>query len=435
MARDPHYGCHDDVMAEYRTVADAYLGSNDFWLKPLDARNDAFAAMRHETKHGDGMCFHEELSVIEGGIRGPGFWSAVTYDDIKEVNRKADLFSSAAGITLGEQPPETLEFFGSMIVMDNPRHAKFRMLVQKGFTPKMVAAIEESVKVRAKRLVTAAKDKKAAGESIDFVESFAAPLPLQIICDMLGVPEDDEQQIFDWTNTILGAGDPEFAMDLDGLIMGAAGMFDYAQALGESRLLDPTDDIASTLMHAEVDGERLTAAEFGSFFILLAVAGNETTRNAISWGMHQLTQHPDQRELLRANFDDMALPAADEIVRWASPVIHMRRTANEDVQIGRAKIAAGEKVVMWYWSGNRDEDHFPDGHRFDITRSNTKDMEGYGAGGPHFCLGANLARREIQVIYDEIFRELPDLEITGEPDRLVSGFINGIKRMPCDFSV
>ncbi len=176
-------------------------------------------------------------------------------------------------------------------------------------------------------------------------------------------------------------------MDLDGLIMGAAGMFDYAQQLGESRLSTPTDDIASILMHAEVDGQRLTPAEFGSFFILLAVAGNETTRNAISWGMHQLTHNPDQRELLRDNFDDMALTAADEIVRWASPVIHMRRTANEDVEVGNTKIAAGEKVVMWYWSGNRDEDYFPDGHRFDITRPNTKDMEGYGAGGPHFCLG------------------------------------------------
>jgi cytochrome P450 len=283
--------------------------------------------------------------------------------------------------------------------------------------------------------VAAAKQQKADGASIDFVESFAAPLPLQIICDMLGVPEEDEQQIFDWTNVILGAGDPDFAMDLDSLITGAAGMFEYAQQLGESRLSTPTDDIASILMHAEVDGQRLTPAEFGSFFILLAVAGNETTRNAISWGMHQLTHNPDQRELLRNNFDAMSLTAADEIVRWSSPVMHMRRTANEDVQVGNTKVAAGEKVVMWYWSGNRDEDVFPDGHSFDITRPNTKDMEGYGAGGPHFCLGANLARREIQVMYDEIFRQLPDLEITGEPERLVSGFINGIKRMPCEFSV
>ena len=422
-------------MPEYRTVMDAQLGDTQFWTKPLDERDAAFAAMREESKHGDGMCFHEEISVIEGGVTGPGFWSAVTYDDIKEVNRKADLFSSAGGITLGEQAPEIVEFFGSMIAMDNPRHAKFRMLVQKGFTPKTVAAIEESVKMRAKKLVVAAKEKAGRGEPVDFVESFAAPLPLQIICDMLGVPEEDEQQIFDWTNIILGAGDPDFTVDLEGLILGSSAMFEYAQELGESRLRTPTDDIASILMHAEVDGQRLTISEFGSFFILLAVAGNETTRNAISWGMHQLTHHPDQRELLRNNYAEMSLTAADEIVRWASPVIHMRRLANEDTRVGNTEIAAGEKVVMWYWSGNRDEDYFPDGHTFDITRPNTKDMEGYGAGGPHFCLGANLARREIQVMYDEIFRELPDLQITGEPARLESAFINGIKRMPCEFSV
>ena len=419
-------------MPTHRTVDDIHLGDNEFWRRPLAERHDAFAALRRESRDGTGMCFHEEISVIEGGVRGPGFWSAVTYDDVRAINRNPFVFSSAAGITLGEQPPETLEFFGSMIVMDDPRHAKFRLLVQKGFTPKTVAGVEESVRTRARRLVEAAKE---TGGSCDFVEQFAAPLPLQVICDMLGVPSEDEHQILTWTNMILGAGDPDFALDLEGLIVSAAAMFEYAQALGEDRLHSPRDDITSILMHAEVDGQRLTPAEFGSFFILLAVAGNETTRNAISWGMHQLTQHPDQRDLLRANYADLALQAADEIVRWSSPVIHMRRIAKEDIEIGRTKIAAGEKVVMWYWSGNRDEHHFADPARFDITRPNTKDMAGYGAGGPHFCLGANLARREIQVMFDEIFRELPDLEITGEPDRLVSAFINGVKRMPCEFTV
>jgi cytochrome P450 len=419
-------------MPAHRTVDDIQLGNDDFWIRPLDERDTAFASLRTESADGDGMCFHEEQTVIEGGVAGPGFWSAVTYDDVRAINRTPRVFSSAAGITLGEQAPETLEFFGSMIVMDDPRHAKFRMLVQKGFTPKMVAMVEESVRTRARALVEAAKE---VGGACDFVERFAAPLPLQVICDMLGVPPEDEQQIFDWTNMILGAGDPEFTTDLEGLILAASGMFDYAQALGERRLADPADDITSTLMHAEVDGQRLTPSEFGSFFILLAVAGNETTRNAISWGMHQLTHHPDQRRLLQDHYADMALPAADEIVRWASPVIHMRRTANEDVEVGRTRISAGDKVVMWYWSANRDGAHFADGHLFDITRANAKDMAGYGAGGPHFCLGANLARREIQVMYDEIFRELPDLEITGEPDRLVSAFINGVKRMPCEFTV
>lgn len=376
------------------------------------------------------MCFHEERSVIEGGVLGPGFWSAVTYDDIRAISRNPQVFSSALGITLGEQPPDTLEFFGSMIVLDDPRHAKFRLLVQKGFTPKTVATVEASVRTRARALVDAAKDLREC----DFVEHFAAPLPLQVICDMLGVPEADENMILDWTNKILGAGDPDFALDLDGLILAAAGMFEYAQALGQERLLHPTDDITSILMHAEVDGQRLTTAEFGSFFILLAVAGNETTRNAISWGLHQLTAHPDQRRQLQSDFGALAPAAAEEIVRWASPVIHMRRTANEDVDVNGTRVGAGEKVVMWYWSGNRDDAVFPDPATFDIHRPNAKDMAGYGAGGPHFCLGANLARREIQVMFDELFSGLPDIEATGEPDRLVSGFINGIKRMPCAFT-
>jgi cytochrome P450 len=406
------------------------LGHNDFWTKSLDEPNTAFAQLRQENTEGAGMCFHEELSVIEGGTAGLGFWSAVSYDDIRQINRTPHAFSSAAGITLGEAPPETLQFFGSMIVLDDPRHAKMRMLVQKGFTPKTVARIEESVRARAKDLVAKAKEM---GEC-DFVEQLAAPLPLGVICDMLGVPPEDEQQIFDWTNLILGAGDPDFTMDLHELILGAAAMFDDAQALSEERLKNPTDDIASILMHAEVDGERLTAAEFGSFFILLAVAGNETTRNAISWGMHQLHNHPDQKAQLRDNYAELSMPAAEEIVRWASPVLHMRRNANFDIQVGNTMIREGEKVVMWYWSGNRDENVFTNGHTFDINRANSKEHEGYGAGGPHFCLGANLARREIQVMFDEIFTQIPNIAITGEPDRLVSGFINGIKRMPCSTS-
>jgi cytochrome P450 len=187
-------------------------------------------------------------------------------------------------------------------------------------------------------------------------------------------------------------------------------------------------------MHAEVEGQRLTPAEFGSFFILLAVAGNETTRNAISWGMKLLTDHPDQLAAWQADPQGTTPNAVEEIVRWASPVIHMRRTANEDTRIGETEIAAGDKVVMWYWSANRDDTVFPDGHRFDIQRANAKEQVGYGAGGPHFCLGANLARREITVVFEEIFRWFPDLRVTEEPARLLSPFINGIKRMECQFT-
>jgi methyl-branched lipid omega-hydroxylase len=407
------------------TVDDIQLGTQAFWRAPLDERHQAFATLRARCP----VAFHPELDTLPGAPEGPGFWSVTRYEDVRSVNRRPGLFSSAGGITLGETSPETLEFFGSMIVMDDPRHAKLRLLVQKGFTPKTVAAIEQSVRTRARALMMRAADMGAC----DFVAAFAAPLPLQVICDMLGVPAADEQQIFDWTNAILGVGDPDFGA-FDALLESALGMYNYAQALGQERLDHPGDDLVSLLMHAEVEGQRLTPAEFGSFFILLAVAGNETTRNAISWGMKLLTDHPDQLAAWQAEPAAMTPNAIEEIVRWASPVVHMRRTANEDIRISDAEIAAGDKVVMWYWSANRDETVFPDGHRFDIRRPNAKDQVGYGAGGPHFCLGANLARREITVVFEEIFRWFPDLRVSEDPARLLSPFINGIKRMECQFT-
>ena len=407
------------------TVDDIQLGTQAFWGAPLDERDRAFAALRARCP----VAFHRELYTLPGAPAGPGFWSLTRYEDVRSVNRRPGLFSSAGGITLSETSPETLEFFGSMIVMDDPRHAKLRLLVQKGFTPKTVAAIEHSVRIRARALMVQAADRG----SCDFVETFAAPLPLQVICDMLGVPAADEKQIFDWTNNILGAGDPDFG-EFDALFESALGMYDYAQALGQERLEHAGDDLVSILMHAEVEGQRLTPAEFGSFFILLAVAGNETTRNAISWGMKMLTDHPDQLAAWQADPEAMTAIAVEEIVRWASPVIHMRRTAHEDTRIGDAEIAAGDKVVMWYWSANRDDTVFPAGHGFDIRRPNAKDQTGYGGGGPHFCLGANLARREITVVFQELFRWFPDLRVSEEPARLLSPFINGIKRMECEFT-
>jgi cytochrome P450 len=411
---------------EALTVDDIQLGTMEFWARPLDERDRAFAALRERRP----VSFHPELEVLEGSPEGPGFWSLTTYEDVRTVNRAPHIFSSEGGITLSEDSPDTREFFGSMIVLDDPRHAKLRLLVQRAFTPKTVAAIEESVRVRARQLVA-----EAAGHGGgDFVQLFAAPLPLQIICDMLGVPAADERDVFEWTNTILGAGDPDFGGSFEALVNAAMSMYGYAQALGQDRLDHPREDLVSALMHAEVEGQRLTPAEFGSFFILLAVAGNETTRNAISWGMKLLTEHPDQRRLWMDDVAGRTPDAIEEIVRWGSPVIHMRRTALEDTRIGEQDIAAGEKVVMWYWSANRDATVFEDGHRFDITRPNAKAQVGYGAGGPHFCLGANLARREITMMFQEIFQWLPDLEVTSEPARLLSPFINGIKRMDCQYT-
>ncbi len=412
--------------AEAITVDDIQLGTEGFWMLPLDERDRAFAALRERCP----ISFHPELEVLAGSPEGPGFWSLTRYEDVRSVNRRPGIFSSSGGITLSETAPETMEFFGSMIVLDDPRHAKLRLLVQKGFTPKTVAAIEQSVRTRARALMAQAADMG----SCDFVENFASPLPLQVICDMLGVPGEDEKQIFDWTNIILGAGDPDFGGSFEALLDGAMRMYDYAQALGQERLDHPGEDLVSILMHADVDGQRLTPAEFGSFFILLAVAGNETTRNAISWGMKMLTEHPDQLRDWQSNPTGLSPNAVEEIVRWASPVIHMRRLALEDTRIGDVDIAAGDKVVMWYWSANRDEAVFPNGHAFDLRRANAKEQAGYGGGGPHFCLGANLARREITVMFEELFRWFPDLRITSEPARLLSPFINGIKRMSCEFT-
>jgi cytochrome P450 len=247
----------------------------------------------------------------------------------------------------------------------------------------------------------------------------------------MGIPESDHKQIFHWTNVILGVGDPEFVGSYEDLMRVALEMFTYAQNLGQSRVDAPQDDVTSAMMNAVVDGERLTAQEFGSFFILLVVAGNETTRNAISHGMKLLTDHPDQRQIWFDDFETHTRTAVEEIVRYATPVIHFRRTVTEDTELSGQKLSAGDKVVMFYASGNRDERAFADPYKFDVTRAITPAQIGFGAGGPHFCLGANLARREIAVMFDEIRRRMPNLRITGEPAYLQSGFINGIKRMPC----
>lgn len=406
------------------TVDNIELGRFRFWGESLEARDRAFARLRADQP----VAWHSRLDALPGTPTPRGFWSLTRWAEVREVSRNPKLFSSVGGIRVDESSSADLdEFFGSMIAMDDPRHTKLRLIVQKGFTPKTIAAIEDAVRERARSVVTAAREQ---GDEFDFVEHIAAPLPLGVICDMLGIPASDQQHLYDLTNKANGIGDPEYGQTLDVLMASVTELYEYALALGRERRANPRDDITSILMAAEVDGERLSAAEFGSFFNLLAAAGNETTRNAISWGAIAFTEHPDQRAELYAD-PSLGLAAADEIVRWSSPVIHMRRTATADTELGGQEISEGDKVVMWYCSANRDEAVFPDGDRFDIHRPNLKDQTGYGAGGPHFCLGANLARREIQVAFKEIALQMPTLEVTGEPDRLWSSFLNGIKRLPC----
>ncbi|MBI5089101.1 MAG: cytochrome P450 [Actinobacteria bacterium] len=403
------------------------LSEPEFWLRPREQREGAFHALRQL----DHLVFFDEYDFPDSPFpKGPGYWSLVNHEDVWFASRNPQLFISGRGSNIADLPIEMAEFFGSMISMDDPRHFRLRSIVSKGFTPKEITRVEGYVKQKSEALVDRLLERFPEGEC-DFVSEVAAPLPLQIICEMMGIPESDEQQVFTWTNTILGAGDPEYGGTLEVLMAHALEMFMYAQALGEDRKANPRDDLTSIMMHAAVDGERLSAQEFGSFFILLAVAGNETTRNAISHGMRALTQYPDQRKIWFDDFETHTKTAVDEIVRWATPVIHFRRTATEDVVINNTKVAAGDKVVLWYCSANRDETVWANPYEFDVRRPLQPQQAGFGAGGPHFCLGANLARREIAVAFDEIRRRLPNLQITGEPAYLESNFINGIKRLPC----
>ena len=404
-------------------LADVELDTWDFWGLDDDLRDGAFATLRRVAP----ISFWPE-PVVEGFEHGDGHWALTTHDDVFYASRHPDVFSSSPSITIGDQPQEIAEFFGSMIVLDDPRHQRLRSIVSRAFTPKVVARIEASVRERARRLVASLIAAHPSGEG-EAVSELAGPLPLQVICDMMGIPEEDHQRIFHWTNVILGFGDPDLATDFEELMQVSIEMGGYATALAEDRRSNPHDDLTTSLVQAEVDGERLTSAEVASFFILLAAAGNETTRNAISHGLLALTRYPEQRQAWWADFDGVSHSAVEEIVRWASPVIYMRRTLTQDFELSGTKLAAGDKATLWYCSANRDESKFADPWMFDVTR-NPNPHVGFGGGGAHFCLGANLARREIRVMFEELHREIPDIVATEEPARLHSAFIHGIKTLP-----
>jgi cytochrome P450 len=408
------------IVPEQVPLEEVRLGDWDFWRRPHEWRDAAFATLRRESP----VTFFPEMEYPHSPT-GEGFWALTRHDDVWHASRNPRLFSSYPNIAIQDVPPETAEYFGSMIALDDPRHNRLRGIVERAFRPRVVARVEESVRDRARRLVAQMVADHPGGEA-DFVRAVAGPLPLQVICDMMGIPEEDEGRVFAWTNVILGETqhNPEDAVRV------AQEIGSYALELAEDRRSRPADDLTTALVEADVDGDRLSSAEVASFFILLTTAGNETTRNAISHGVHELTKRPDQRALWWSDFDTHAKTAVEEIVRWASPVIYMRRRATEDTDMGGQQIAAGDKVVLWYNSANRDEAAFPDPFRFDVTR-NPNPQVGFGAGGPHFCLGANLARREITMAFSELRRQVPDIHATAAPDYLLNPFIHGIKALPC----
>jgi cholest-4-en-3-one 26-monooxygenase len=361
---------------------------------------------------------------------GPGFWVLSKYEDIVTVSMDSATFSSwRGGTNIHDVPDDSLGFVRMiMLNMDPPQHTQYRRLVSKGFTPKIVQAMEPRVRTTANEII----DRVARRGECDFVADVAAELPLQVILELMGVPVEDRHLVFDWSNRMIGFDDPEFQTSPEDGRAAATEMFMYANQLASERKRSPQADVISTLMRAELDGEALTEMEFDAFFVLLSVAGNETTRNLISGGMLALIEHPEQRDKLLAD-PDLIPAAVDEMLRWVTPVIYFRRTVTRDTELGGQRIREGDKVVMYYGSGNRDEDVFPDGDRFNVSRDPNPHIT-FGPGGAHFCLGASLARLEIRVMFEELLRRLTDIESAGPVKRLRSNFIAGIKQMPVHFT-
>ena len=391
----------------------------------------------------------------EGNERTNGYWSITKYNDILQVSRHPEIFVSSRGIAGPGLRPEVIERLAadpatapqvqntgnvSIITMDPPRHVKMRRLVNKGFTPRAVNAMEATIR----QLTNEILDEVAKKGECDFVTEVAAQLPLAVICGMAGLEKKDWPMMFELTNSVLGSSDPEYqtnvpeekrgspeAASQTGM-MGRMKMIQFFAQVLEDRRKNPREgDLVSILLESEVDGDKLTEGDILAFCFLLILAGNETTRNAISGGLQALCEHPDQKAKL---LNDMSLidSAVEEICRWTSPLHHMSRYVVEDTELGGKQIKAGERVMMWYLSANRDEDVFNDPYAFDIERTPNEHLA-FGI-GEHFCLGAGFARKELKVMFQELFRRFPDIELAGPPERLRSNFINGIKHMPVKFT-
>jgi methyl-branched lipid omega-hydroxylase len=413
-------------------LADVDLSDYAFWGRPPAEREAGFALLRAQQQP---VFFAEPEAPEAFGPPGAGYYALVKHADVVGASRHPGVFCSSSGATsIIDMPVEFAEYFGSMINMDDPRHARLRRIVSRAFTPRMIKKFEADVQRTAEQI---ADDLLERGPC-DFVSEVAARLPLKIICEMMGIPGEHFQMVLENTNIILSGADPEFIGDnFDDaaikILTAGQELGQLVQDLAAERTRRPADDLVSALVTANIDGEALTFAELASFFILLVVAGNETTRNAISHALALFTEFPAQRELLRGDFEARIGGAVEEIVRFTSPVIFMRRTLTRDYKLGGHQYREGDKVVLFYWAANRDETVFTDPGEFDILR-NPNPHVGFGGPGPHFCLGAHLARREITVMLRELFGRVPDIRAAGEPDRLLSSFINGIKHLPCEFT-
>jgi cholest-4-en-3-one 26-monooxygenase len=364
-----------------------------------------------------------------GGFEDNGYWLLTKHADVKEVSRRSDVFSSWQNGAIPTWPKEmtreTLELQRNvMLNMDAPHHTRLRKIISRGFTPRAIGRLEDDLAQRAQNIAKAA----AAAGSGDFVEQVSCELPLQAIAGLLGVPQEDRDKLFRWSNEMTGGEDPEYA-DIDPA-QSSMELIMYAMAMADERGKNPTDDIVTTLIEADIDGEKLSDDEFGFFVIMLAVAGNETTRNSITHGMIAFANNPDQWELYKK---ERPSTAADEIVRWATPVTAFQRTANEDIELNGVQMKKGQRLVMSYRSANFDEEVFDDPYSFNILRDPNPHV-GFGGTGAHYCIGANLARMTINLIFNAVADHMPELKPISKPERLRSGWLNGIKHWRVDYT-
>jgi cytochrome P450 len=410
------------------TVAE--LVDPQFWRMPLEDRMARFAELREL-----GPFLRASFDNPMSGLTET-FFVTTRYAEVVEISRRPEDFCSGRGaVSIPDLPEQALEFFGSFINMDDPRHARQRGIVSRSFTPRQLASVLDSVETICSEVID---DMCEQGE-VDLVPALSQPFPLLVICDMMGIPRSEFRTVLDATNVILGAGDPDMLGGRDPMTaMFEAGMqlTTLMNELADERRKEPRDDLTSALVNAEGDEDILAPHEIAPFFILLAVAGNDTTRTAISRGMHLLSRHPEQRRIWQDDLDAVTPTAVEEIVRVASPVTFMRRTATKSTRVGGNEFAEGDKVVLLYGVANRDPRAFDDPERFDVLR-NPNPHVGFGGPGPHFCLGAHLARREVAVAFRQLFTRLPDIEVVGDAvplDAMGIPLVGGIKHLPVRFT-
>jgi cholest-4-en-3-one 26-monooxygenase len=371
----------------------------------------------------------EQAPEARAAMPGTGYWAVTKHADVAAVSKNSTDFSSQEnGAIIRFAPDMTRDQVEVQSVMlinqDPPEQTKIRQIISRGFTPRSISGLHDVLQERADAIV----DDALAKGSGDFVSEVAAELPLQAIADLIGVPQEDRRKLFDWSNTMMSYDDPDFVDDPE---LAAAEILGYAMALAEQRKQDPRDDIITKLITANVDGHgQLTEDEFGYFFIMLVVAGNETTRNAISHGMNAFFSNPDQWELWKRERPETMV---DEVIRWATPVTVFQRTALNDVMVGDQLVKKGERVGLYYASANHDEDVFENPDVFDITRNPNPHLS-FGGHGAHYCIGANLARLEVEIMFNTIADRMPDIAKLGEARRLRHGWINGIKELPVRYT-